>query len=291
MSVDIVRIIKELGKGMQGTVYLAESMDNQYALKVTKKNALNRLKLKHELEFCEKVAHKHPESFQRLIDWKITSNKIKRLYNLVEGNLAQIDASQDVWITIFAQMVAIFILVNEARFAICDLYNIANIGYVKTNDNNITIGKHKIPLKGYRVVLIDYDDIYTDTLPMDNKMTNLYRQELHHAHGFAIWHMADMRKFWDVMDRKKIPDSVIYNWCVQTPEWAQIFDKLYNVNPDKQLGVWHFYLYRIIYLSKIEKHIKCKIPMQLRCPIDLIIKCINHRFHASDLLKIILTYQ
>ena len=170
MSIDIVHIIKEI----KNSVFLAESMGNKYILKVTKKDATNKMLLRHELEFI-KFAHTHPQSFQRLIDYKITSNKIKRLYNYIEGTLASLhNLPKKTWSSILAQLVAILILINEAKFAVCNLYDQNSVGYVFDKQKVITIGEHTIPLYGYRVMLLNHDNIYSKSCKMSSSITKLY---------------------------------------------------------------------------------------------------------------------
>lgn len=87
MSIDNIKIIKTIGKGMHGTIYLVkDNKNNKYALKIEpvfKKDIKKSLSspIWREIEFAKTMSKKYPNHFTKLYDYKIV-NDCKHTQNL-----------------------------------------------------------------------------------------------------------------------------------------------------------------------------------------------------------------
>lgn len=196
--IDNVKIIKKIGSGVYGTVYLAiDTKGNQYAYKIEKIMPINVVKsLKssywRELDFVYKFANKYPNQFMHLHDTRIELNckhqqKYTRqinvykkkeyeqsnycginLWSIMDGTLEQLLKTNNFTIIelydIFIQIVNIIYLMDSAGYKHGDFHN-GNIAYVKSNKNTLNIMGHKIPTHGYIIKAIDYGSILHPTYP------------------------------------------------------------------------------------------------------------------------------
>lgn len=193
MNIDSFTIIKELGKGMSGTVYLAKYKKKKYALKIEKiaeKNIIDTKFLsreQRELEFSYNFANKYPNQFvvllkhdivvcsheqnyprdpsylpkdvQQLFEEKEKSKMcIRKVYPLIDGILKDIEdnLTQEQFYSYIIQLTFIIYLMTSNGYVHNDLHS-SNIGYIKVNNRStVNILGKKIPTFGYIFKAFDF---------------------------------------------------------------------------------------------------------------------------------------
>jgi len=187
------KIIKELGSGMHGTVYLVKNKDKKYAMKVEQvfeKDLEKNLKsvIWREIDFAKNMSKKYPQQFMKIYDyenkkcnyvhhlseekWKSMNPEIKKYYkdlfaspycsikitNIVDNMLHNIIYkinNKKVILDLFIQVVNLAYLINKEGYYHRDLHP-KNIGVVKTKDKYIKILDKKVLTHGYILSAIDY---------------------------------------------------------------------------------------------------------------------------------------
>lgn len=192
------KIIKELGHGMNGVVFLVKYHDKKYALKIEhiyEKDIekSNSSYIWREIFFCKKLGNKYPNQFTKLYKYDIISdcnykhskniilnikNKIdglsqskyciRRIYDLVDGTFKDLiyKLSDEQISSFILQLSHTMMLLQKNGYSHGDIH-FGNIGYIKTTKTYIKILNNKIPTYGYIYKLIDYGFI-------KNKNNNLY---------------------------------------------------------------------------------------------------------------------
>ncbi len=186
------KIIKQLGYGMIGTVFLVENNEKRYALKIEhilERDVKRNTTSDHwrEIDFCEKFGNKHPEQFIKLVDYDIIdtclhkqkySSKIslfpkkmqkyllelskskycvRRIYTLVDSSLDKILQKLSIkqCYSLIIQLIYVLELLHDNNYIHGDIHT-GNIGYIKTNKKYIKIYGYSIPTFGYIFKPIDY---------------------------------------------------------------------------------------------------------------------------------------
>lgn len=181
--------IKEIGNGMNGTVYSVKYKSKKYAMKVEhilKKNITETTSIPiwREIEFAKFMGSKYPMQFLTLYDNDIINDctlkqkypKVlmenmpddlkllndspycsRKLYSWVDTTLDKVIDELNIQqiYSIIIQMAHIYYLMNKHGYTHSDTH-LANVGLIKTNDSTINILEKTINLYGYQVVLIDY---------------------------------------------------------------------------------------------------------------------------------------
>lgn len=185
-------IIKKLGNGMYGTVFLIKYKNNNHALKIEHvlESDLDKnmeSKVLREIIFCHKFASKYPNQFIQLLDYDFINNcehiqkytfdmtvwpnEIQKEYkNLAQSKYCSrkiftlVDSTLDKIIkklsinqiySMIIQVTYIVYLLHSNNYVHGDLY-INNIGYIKTTKKYISILNYKIKTFGYIYKVIDY---------------------------------------------------------------------------------------------------------------------------------------
>ncbi len=191
-SIDKYKIIKELGHGMAGTIYLAKLGNKKFALKIEKiseKNIKKNTEFSEwrEIDFSEKFGNKYPEQFIKLIKYDIVDNCkhnqvypgdlkylpeqvanyfieknkskycIRKVYSLVDFDLTKIIDNLDKKqiYSLIVQNAYIIYLLNSNGYSHNDLHS-QNIGVIKTKKKYIKILGCDVPTLGFQYVALDF---------------------------------------------------------------------------------------------------------------------------------------
>jgi serine/threonine protein kinase len=151
------KIIKELGHGTKGKVYLVEVENKFYALKIEK---LNKVYFWREINFYKNFALIYPSNFIQLIDYEIKDNIVKKICTFVDTTLDKIIYTLNKFqlLSIIIQITYCVYLLHTNNYVHGDL-RAPNIGVNKTTQTHINILSYKIPTYGWVVQLIDFGSI------------------------------------------------------------------------------------------------------------------------------------
>ena len=286
------KIIKEIGIGMMGTVYLVkDKLNNKYAMKIEKileKNSEKSLKydLWREIKFSKTMNKKYPKHFMKIYDHWIDSNcnhiqdwnKIglklenfdketqiyyKKLFNSSYCSIkiySLIDLTlKDIYEKINdEQYYDIFIQCLYVMYLCNNLgylhrdWKMDNIGIVKTKDKYIDIFDNKIKTHGYLVVLLDYGGIIHKKYILSS-----YEKKLFTIKMTDLFFMFDRYKY-----------NMIYNFTefenkykIDTFDNVKINNKIkkdiqeYLPELKKNNDILSQYIYKIKYYDKFENQL------------------------------------
>ena len=209
------KIIKKLGSGLYGQVYLIQSnKKNKYALKiepVEKKNLKPNAKseLWTEINFYLKFAPKYPDQFIQLIEYDFISNFnkayfdsniqiinsmsnpkknkllklysskycVRKIFTLVDGNLLNIIKKLEIKqiYSCLIQLAWIIQLLHSNNYVHGDIHE-GNIGWIKTTKKYINLDGLDIPTFGYQIKVIDMGLIMSKSNLNTKKEKTQYEQ-------------------------------------------------------------------------------------------------------------------
>ncbi len=192
------KIIKKLGEGLNGSVYLVEDLTNhkKYAYKIQKifeNDLLDNYQslVVRQLDFYEHIIKKYPKQFMDIIDYYITKDcthqpdynislipkgykerVIKRseskicvhfIYSLIDNTIIDYILSwkkfdYKKFYSLFLQILYIIYILDSNGYHHNDLHGF-NIGIVHTNEEYINILDKKIPTYNTNIQIIDYDKV------------------------------------------------------------------------------------------------------------------------------------
>lgn len=191
MNIDNIKLIKKIGYGMYGTIYLVKYENEYHALKIehilkkdmTKKSSI----IWNEINFSLNFGNNYPDQFIKLRAYDfinnckhdqqyssnitLFSNKtqkkikslstsdfcIRKIYSLIDTSLNKIFNKLSK-VQIYSMLMQLFYTVNllEKNNYIHGDIHAGNIGVLKTDIKTLTIGNYTIPTEGYIYKLIDY---------------------------------------------------------------------------------------------------------------------------------------
>jgi len=204
MDINKATIIKKLGNGMAGIIYLVNLGKKEYALKIEKiaEKFVNKKNLTsrewREIDFSLNFANNYPDQFIKLYKYDIINdckhvqefpnnlnnypiyvqnifnekNKsnycIRKVYSLIDTILKDVIDSFTIsqFYSMMAQVTYIIHLMRENGYTHNDLHS-QNIGVIKTNKKYLSILNNKIPLLGYQYKAIDYGMVLNKKYKMD----------------------------------------------------------------------------------------------------------------------------
>ncbi len=192
------KMIKKLGQGLSGTVYLIEDLKTktQYAYKIQKifENDLSnnfKSSIIRQIDFKKNIIDKYPNHFMNLIDHYITHNckhqlnynieKIPKdykekaimrrdssvcvhyIYTLIDYTIIDYILSWEkfdytIFYDLFLQILYVITILHSHGYIHNDLHGF-NIGLKRTKDKYIDILGHKIKTHGHYVQIIDFDKV------------------------------------------------------------------------------------------------------------------------------------
>jgi len=215
--IDNMKIIKKLGSGNDGNVYMVRSSiipDQYYALKIEYMLATTSLdgpdsKIYRYIEFDREIASIYPDMFLQIINYDIKDNCneertknqqkykiiinscIRIVYNIMDGMLLNENQSKmkdREFYSMVAQLVYGVYLMHSKGYVHTDV-NDKNIGYFNTNDKSIQALCNNqifhIPLFSKRYIIFDYGNVLHSKFKMTefengkyNRLKNLGELDL-----------------------------------------------------------------------------------------------------------------
>jgi serine/threonine protein kinase len=196
MQLSKIKVIKKLGTGMLGTVYLINYDNNIYAMKVQKifeeekiknikfpiwrellfYNDVNKMPPESQKFFCKLYGYKIIEDCKHVqIRPKVFPNK-KLFFNKINQsdiciiliidykgsnnlyNFLQNNIPKKQIYSILLQVCKIILILSDLKYSHNDLHA-GNIMIHSTKDKTFEIMKHKIPYYGLQLVAIDYGNV------------------------------------------------------------------------------------------------------------------------------------
>jgi len=217
-SNDDYKIIKEIGIGMMGTVYLVkDKANNKYAMKIEKilkkhSNESLEYDIWREIEFSNKMYKKYPNHFMKIYDnwidkkcthkqdWKKQELKLELFDKSAQNYYKKLFDSPYCSIKIYSlidltlkdiyekltdkQYYDIFIQCLYVMY-LCNKsgylqrdWKMDNIGLIKTDDKYINIFDSKIKTHGYKVVLLDYGAVIHKKYILSSYEKNIFRNKM-----------------------------------------------------------------------------------------------------------------
>lgn len=203
VPIDKVKIIKELGHGIMGTVYLVSYKGKNYALKIEhileEDIADKSSPIWNEIRFAEDVANSNPQHFMTLNNYdfidkcelkqeyaadlshfpdlkqkflkKLAASPfcVRKIYSLVDTTLDKVEMkSKEEYYSMMIQMLYIVYLMEKKGYVHADLHH-GNIGVVNTKRKYIRIMGDKIPTFGRIYKAIDYGGVLNEKTLNPNK--------------------------------------------------------------------------------------------------------------------------
>jgi serine/threonine protein kinase len=241
------KIIKELGIGIQGTVYLVKDQYNdKYAMKIEKilkshmdkiwreidfSNSMRKIKSEHFMKIHDYWLDKncnHKQSWNKIIN-KNNYNRILeksdiesksnycsiKIYSFVELNLYELikqnKINLDQYYDIFIQCLYIMYLCHQNGYLYID-WKFPNIGLVKTNNEYINIFGKNIKTHGYFVVLIDYGIILHKKYKLKNNQKIFFDNKINDLFFMFNRYEPNMILNFEDFENIKYDDDKINNY-------------------------------------------------------------------------------
>lgn len=191
--IDKVKIIKELGHGIIGTVYLVSYKGKKYAMKVEHvfKDDIQdpSSPVWNEIRFTQDIANKNPRHFMMLYNYdfvddcehtqkypvdlsifpqgkqeylkKLANSNycVRKIYSLVDDTLNNVNLkTKEENYSMIIQLLYIIYLMRQKGYVHADLHP-GNIGVLNTKEKYIHILGHKVPTFGRIYQAIDYGGV------------------------------------------------------------------------------------------------------------------------------------
>jgi hypothetical protein len=208
IPIDKVKIVKELGNGIMGTVYLVSYKGDQYALKIEhilEEDIEDKTSPTwNEINFAKDLANKHPEQFMVLYNYdfidkcelkqeykidlsffpdpkqkylrKLAASPycVRKIYSLVDSTLDKVKFnSLEERYSMLIQLLYIIYLMERKKYVHSDFHS-GNVGVVYTNKKYVDILGYKIPTYGKIYKSIDYGGVLNeDTMDPNRKIMGL----------------------------------------------------------------------------------------------------------------------
>lgn len=196
IPIDKVKVLRELGHGIIGTVYLVSYRGKEYALKIEhilKEDIEDKSSpLWNEIRFAEDIANSNPEQFMILYNYDFIDNCqlkqeyaadlsffpqlkqaylkkladsplcVRKIYSLVDTTLDKLDLkSLEERYSMIIQILYIIYLMEKKGYVHADLHP-GNIGVIETKKKFINILGQKIPTFGKIYQAIDFGGVLNE---------------------------------------------------------------------------------------------------------------------------------
>ena len=280
------KIIKELGHGMIGTVYLISvpKSKTRYALKIERieKRDLkpnSKSSVWREINFCKKFASKYPEQFIQMLEYDFidtcthiqtysyepklfsqqVQNKLNRLesseycvrkvFDLVDGELHQLINKLNLK-QIYSMIIQVTYSINllhSNNYIHGDIHD-RNIGWIKTPSNKqIQINRTKVPTFGYNFKLIDYGLIMRKTDIVSKQDEKNFNDNLTNELGLIAFMLVDT-KFYEFVNKNNIELNFDKNYReFKKSAWYKLIS---TFTPNK---LFQLFLFDIMFQEQYQK--------------------------------------
>lgn len=283
------KIIIELGYGMIGTVYLIETSEKNYALKIENVFESDLIKstesrVWREINFCLNFGNKYPNHFTTLIDYEFKTDckhnqkypfdlrdfdkdkqdyliKLKKsnyciykIYELIDTTLDKMIEylSVNQIYSMIIQLTYISYLLHSNNYVHGD-FQTSNIGMVRTQDKFIKIFNYDVPTFGYIYKLIDYGVVFNkndiQSQEEEQIFNNLINNELKNIKNNFIDMDFFYMKYWIYVNNNKINKNVEDNYQKMLLDSNYKQIKIISDNKYEQL----FYYYVLNNKTRIPK--------------------------------------
>jgi hypothetical protein len=315
-------IIKELGKGFVGTVYLVKDIktEKKYAMKVENvfKNDIKkttRSRIWREQEFSDTMTKKYPNQIMKIYKIKNKkcnftqeinnldlnskqNNKLKKRHNLPFCSikiLSIVDAvlydiiykinDKQTVLDLFIQIIYIAYLINKEGYTHNDLHD-KNIGVVYTKDKYITILNKKIKTHGYLLNAIDYNKVIHKKYILSEYDQEKLKYNIDYYYIFKNIILKIMLK--NMIE--KYPEINIHQKVTISDEHDKILNKYVIYQDNLDLYLYNKYkeiLYKILFFDTFQEqlNIKDKVKLFTFIPVDSVIFMIQNLNNFEKILK------
>lgn len=279
-------IIKELGHGMYGTVYLILFTKNksEYALKIEhieKKDIKPNKKSQiwREINFYMSYGNEHPEKFIRLIEFDFISNCthkqvysqdlklfsieiqnkiekinssnycVRKVYTLVQGVLSDIihKLNTKQIYSMIIQIIKITDDLHSNNFVHGDIHS-RNIGWEKTTKKNIQIINIPIKTFGYNYKLIDFGLVMKESDAMNKKEEHIFNN-LKYTEIYNIIYMMVNTEMFDIANKLHIMYNLHDVYIKFKKKYIKEYNSIKKISLDKQMQL---FLFDIMYPEKFQ---------------------------------------
>lgn len=317
--IDNYKIIKTLGHGMSGTVYLVKKGNKKYALKIEhilekdiKKS--NKSLVWREIEFSIKFGNHHNDQFMKLVDYDIIDNChhiqkyrfdlsyfpknkqeeykklsqskycVRKVYTLIDTTLDKIIEKLTIKqiYSMIVQIAYALYLLHSNNYIHGD-FHWENVGVIKTKNKFIKIFDHNVPTYGYIYQLIDYGSILNKKDIANKKEETRFNEVI----GYELRTIKDflmITKFWKEVRKYKIntPFKEFYKEFRKTEEYHLI--KTITNNKYSQM-----YLFDILYAEKSQRmtlgnKFKKVMKVKLLIPLEDILYMVKYENNYKDMI-------
>ena len=320
MDINNITIIKKLGNGMAGIIYLVLINKKKYALKIekiAKKYALNKnlnCREWREIDFALNFANNYPDQFITLYKYDIIgdckhiqeySNKledypqniqnffieknnsnycIRKVYSLVDNILKNVMNTLNILqiYSMIAQVAYIIYLMQENGYSHNDLHS-QNIGVVETNKKYLILLNNKIPLFNLQYKAIDYGMVLHKKYKMDKIEKKMHSNNIINEINRILKKLVTFEKNNKVKKLFSREKVIWFNKFIESDDYFLV--KEYGINDDDR-----FIIYQILFPDNAQKMFfgnKYTITYKPIIAIDIIdlLYFFNNKLNLQNIIK------
>jgi hypothetical protein len=283
-------IIKTLGKGMHGTVYLVKNIEGyEFAMKVEQifeKDLEQNSKspVWREIDFANIMSSKYPQQFMKIFEyenkrcdyiheldsnrWSTMNVKVKQYFeelfsssfcsikitNIIDIMLHDIIykiSDKEIIYNLFIQVVYLSYIINKEGYYHRDLHP-KNIGVIYTNDEFINILGKEIPTNGYILQAIDYGMVIHAKYDLEeNERKQLVDDNDLYQNVYKIIFKIMLKELIE-----KYPDKDINKLVpISEKDKGEIEKILHRIIQHDNYAYFEELLYKIIFFDKFQEQI------------------------------------
>lgn len=290
IDIDKMKLIKIIGRGMYGTVYLSKYKQKLFAYKIEhilEKDIHNKKSnIWKEINFSIKFANNYKDQFMTLYNYDILNNCdhkqdhiwdisffnnklqkeftdlsnsnycIRKIYSLVDNTLGEIinTLTKEQIYSFIIQFSYIIYLLETNNYIHGDIHQ-NNIGVIKTSKKYIKILNNKVPTFGYIYQLIDYGRVLhkKDIISKTDKQTyyNLYGNEV----DFILTILLSNLPLTNYIKKNKIEANEMNVRKTFPNSNEDIILNTFCNNDDDKCRNYKFNLYKILYPESYQKEL------------------------------------
>ena len=316
-------IIKTLGKGMHGTVYLVKNNSGEeFAMKVEQifeKDLEQNFKspVWREIDFSNTMSSKYPQQFMKIFEYEnkrcdyihelysyrwssmnvnvkqyfeelfsspFCSIKITSILDIMLHDIIYNISDKNIIYNLFIQVVYLSYLINKEGYYHRDLHP-KNIGVIYTNDEFINILGKNIPTNGYILQAIDYGMVIHSKYDLDeNEKKQLVDDNDLYQNVYKIIFKIMLKELIEKYPDKDINQLVL----ISHKDQKKIKKILNHIIQHNNYAYFEELLYKIIFFDKFQEQIG--IVEKVKLFNFLSIKDVKYIFKNYNNLEKILLY-